>query len=230
MKRIILILVILGSIIFGSLWATGAFQGDDDGREGDADGYVEVEGIVYSTQQVPVPGAQVSCTNTHKTYADSEGYYLLKMPVGRRCQTNIPYEEDHYQIVAYHLDHGMVFVDILAFDEQIVWQDIEFEGPGGRDDPADGIARVYVRVLDLCTEERLDPGAWVKAGWVQGILKEGGWYALEFGYDGHTRISISAGAPNHLTSERSFGGVSDTQKLYIEMTLWSEADADRGYC
>lgn len=233
-KRLFAVLLIL-SIGVGGFYFAGGIPGDDPPPDpppddGDADGYIEIEGKVYAGQAV-VMGATVSCGGAPYTdITDTEGYYYLTFPVEQVCHTNLGLTVPPYQIAASHPDWGMSFIQVDAVDEQIVWANIGFDLGGGGDDPLDGIARVFVRVLDLCADfngqpARLDPDAWVKAGWITGILVEDGWYKLEGGYGGVTSWFITAGAPNHETTERLFGPVSDTQKLYVEFPIWQTGAA-----
>jgi hypothetical protein len=217
-KRIIAVFLII-AVGVGIFYFVGA--GPPPPPPGDEDDFIEIEGTVFAPTGAAVSGATVTCGSAAiSVVTDADGYYYLKFRVGTICHTNVGLTVPPYQLAAQHNDWGMSFVLVQALDEQIVWQDIRFEGAGGGDDPLDGIARVFVRVLDICTGERLDPDASVKAGWVQGVLVEDGWYKLEAGYGGVTSWFISASAPNHVSRELLVSGVSDTQKLYYDFTLW----------
>lgn len=217
MRVKLLAIILVAALIIGIFAAQAVWK--PGSRKGDEDGFVEVEGKVYIGQQV-IANAQVSCSNTYKTTSDADGYYILKMPTGQRCHTNIPYEENHYQIAAYHVSYGVAYADVEAYDDQIVWQDIRFEQPNGDSDPADGIVRVFVRVLDVYTEERLDPNAWVRCGSIQARLVEDGWYKCEFGWDGHTNVFIYAGSSGYMDRSGLYGPISDTKKAYFEVNLF----------
>lgn len=216
---IILVLILAGGLYY---YVAGT---DPPPPPGEEDGFIEIEGKVFAGQ-ITVIGATVTCgSGAISDITDNDGYYYLKFPVGTVCHTNLGLSVPPYQIAAQHDNFGMAFVQVQALDNQLVWQDIGFETGEGGDDPLDGIVRVYVRVVDLCDDylglpARLDPEAWVRAGWVNGILGEDGWYKLEAGYTGATNLFISAGAPGHIQDERVVGPISDTQKLFYTFKLW----------
>ncbi len=224
-KRIIAVLLILAIGVGAFYYARGGPPPPPPPDPGDEDGFVEIQGTVYAGEAV-VSGARITCGSLAiSTITDADGYYYLKFAVGTICHTNLGLTVPPYQLAAQHNDYGLMHVSVDALDNQIVTADIHFDLGGGTDDPLDGIARVFVRVLDLCDDwnglpARLDPEAFVKAGWVTGILVDDGWYKLEFGYHGATNLFITAGAPNHVTTERLFGTVSDTQKLYVSFPIW----------
>ncbi len=220
-KRIIAVLLILAIGVGAFYYISGQ---DPPPEPGDEDGFIEIQGTVYAGQVV-VAGAVITCGSSQRqTQTDENGYYYLKFAVGQICHTNLGLEVPPYQLAAQHNDWGMTFVQVEALDNQIVTADIHFDLGGGTSDPKDGIVRVFVRVLDLCDDfnglpSRLDPEAFVKAGWVTGILVDDGYYKLEFGL-GATNVFITAGAPNHVTTERLFGPISDTEKLYVDFPIW----------
>ena len=216
-KRIIAVVLVIVIGIGAFYYASGQ---DPPPDPGDEDGFIEIQGTVYAGL-VPVPGAVVTCGSSQRqTQTDAEGYYYIKFAVGQICHTNLGLTVPPYQLAAQHFDYGVAYVSVDALDDQIVTADIHFDLGGGTSDPLDGIARVFVRVLDLCTGARLDPFAFARSGSFQGVLVDDGYYKIEAGYHGLTSWFVTVGAPGHVSDEFIVFPVSDTEKLYVSLKVW----------
>ncbi len=133
-KRAISVAIILGAVIFVSVWASGVLKGilpdidldDDTPPPTDLDGFVEVEGYLYSSETGdPIVGADVGlqkirrpCGPGSQVSTDTDGWYSVKVEIGSMC-INIEATEGGFNLVVNWPPAGpLVYINLDLYDAQ----------------------------------------------------------------------------------------------------------------